>query len=477
VSLSTGLGGAGDFGRGVSAPGSRGDKALGLPLMETIRLAWADPDLRQRILFVLFMFAVFTLGVHIPVPVPNISSEDLFAKLNQIPAFQLLNIFGGGALRRLSIFSLGLNPYITASIILQILQTALPEWKKEMQEGGEYARKQQNKRTRLLTIALCFAQGWGLIQMMQGAFPASVTPLLKVVMVLFWTAGAMFMLWLGEQISEKGIGNGVSLMIFAGIILSLPGQVSNLWDGVKHGVVQWYSLVIIMVIFVVATWFIVYFTTAQRRIPIQHMRRQIGTRVVGGATSYLPLSVNMAGVLPIIFAVSFVSLPNQFGMMLGGTTSHPTWLGSALVTFGSYLQPSNFSQNIAPWLPLPKALIGCLLYTALIFIFTYFWTAIQYNVEDMSNNLKRGGSFIPGVRPGKQTKDFLDGVISRITMVGAGFIAAVALIQYIAPQIAGIPPGTYISVIGGTSLLIVVQVALETMRQIEAHLLMKQYGS
>jgi preprotein translocase subunit SecY len=450
--------------------------------MQTLQLAWADPDLRQRILFVLFMFGVFTLGVHIPVPVPGISSEQVYERLKDLPAFQMLNVFGGGALRRISIFSLGLNPYITASIIMQILQTALPEWKKELQEGGEYARRQQNKRTRLLTVALCFAQGWGLLQLMQPAFPATITILLKLIMVLFWTTGAMFMLWLGEQISEKGIGNGVSLMIFAGIILSLPGQADNLIRGMRGGDVHWWSLVIIFAIFVAATWFIVYFTTAQRRIPIQHMRRQVGTRISGGQTSYLPLSVNMAGVLPIIFAISFVQLPYQFAMMLGGSDKlppHPTGaqqFGYYLYEIGTYLQPYS-SGIIAPWLPIPKAIIGSILYTALIFIFTYFWTAIQYNVEDISNNLKRGGSFIPGVRPGKQTKDFLDGVISRITIVGAGFIAVVALIQYISPRIAGIPPGTYISVIGGTSLLIVVQVALETMRQIEANLLMKQYGS
>jgi preprotein translocase subunit SecY len=296
--------------------------------------------------------------------------------------------------------------------------------------------------------------------------------------VLFWTAGAMFMLWLGEQISEKGIGNGVSLMIFAGIILSLPNQAERLWSGVRDGEVHLWSIAILLVLFVGATWFIVYFTTAQRRIPIQHMRRQIGTRVVGGATSYLPLSVNMAGVLPIIFAVSFIGLPYQFGMMLGGNAAkNPNPVGYFLVQLGSYLQPWNFDQRVAPWLPIPKAIIGCILYSVLIFLFTYFWTAIQYNVEDISNNLKRGGSFIPGVRPGKQTKDFLDGVISRITMVGAAFIAVVALTQYLSPQIARIPPGVFISVLGGTSLLIVVQVALETMRQIEAHLLMKQYGS
>jgi preprotein translocase subunit SecY len=459
VSLPAGFGGG-----GAGYGGGKGDKALALPFLETLRLSFQDPDLKQRILFVLAMFAVFTLGVHVPVPIPGISSEEVFRELKNLPAFSLLDVFGGGALRRVSVFALGLNPYITASIIIQIITTANPKMKQELQEGGEFARRQQNKWTRLLTIFLCAIQGFGLLQLMAGAPSiASLSPFLKFVILVFWTAGAMFVLWLGEQISEKGIGNGVSLMIFAGIILSLPSQVGNLWQGMQEGVVAWWSLVIVLAVFVAATWFIVLFTTAQRRIPIQHMRRVVGTKAVGGQTSYLPLSVNMAGVLPIIFAVSLVYLPNQFGTMLGNSPA-----GQFIMKASEWIQPS--SRNPV------QAIVGAIIYTALIFFFTYFWTAIQYNVEDISNNLKRGGSFIPGVRPGKQTKDFLDGVISRITMVGAAFIAVVALLQYVTPRLAGIPPGTYISVIGGTSLLIMVQVALETMRQIEANILMKQYG-
>lgn len=457
---------ASGFGGGGGDWGGRGDKALALPLAETIRLAWADQDLRARILFVLTMFAVFAFGVHVPVPIPGLRSEDVVNQLKG-PQFDLLNMFGGGALRKVSIFSLGLNPYITASIIMQILYTAIPKWKQEMQEGGEYARSQQNKKTRWLTIALCLVQGWGLLQLMASvpAIAALSLPL-KFVTILFWTAGAMFMLWLGEQISERGIGNGVSLMIFAGIILSMPTQAEALLKGAKAGafMLGYFSPIIVLLVFLVATWFIVYFTTAQRRIPIQHMRRMVGTRMMGGQTSYLPLSVNMAGVMPIIFAVSLLGLPYQFGVMMGGNR---TTFGNILFTIAGYLQPS--SPDIG------KAFLASLIYTGMIFFFTYFWTAIQYNVEDISNNLKRGGSFIPGVRPGKQTKDFLDGVISRITVVGAAFISVVALLQYLSPRLAGIP-SQQVNVIGGTSLLIMVSVALETMRQIEANLLMKQYG-
>lgn len=452
------------FGSGGGATGS--DKGLSLSLTETIRMAWSDPELRQRITFVLMMFSVFAFGVYVQVPIPGVRSADISKALDS-SMFDLLNMFGGGALRRVSIFSLGLNPYITASIIMQILYTAVPKWKQEMQDGGEYARGQQNKKTRFLSILLCLIQGWGILQLMASAPGSPVATIglgLKIVTILFWTAGAMFMLWLGEQISEKGIGNGVSLMIFAGIILALPNQAERLWKGYQDGIVHLWSIGLVLLIFVVATWFIVYFTTAQRRIPIQHMRRMVGTRMTGGQTSYLPLSVNMAGVMPIIFAVSLIGLPRQFASMVGG---EHTPFGTFLLTVADFLNP--LSQRIE------RAFIAVILYTALIFFFTYFWTAIQYNVEDIANNLKRGGSFIPGVRPGKQTKDFLDGVISRITVVGAAFISVVALLQYISPRVAQIPIGL-VNIIGGTSLLILVSVALETMRQIEANLLMKQYG-
>jgi preprotein translocase subunit SecY len=438
--------------------GGKGDKALQLPLLDTLRLAWAEPDLRQRITFILMMFAVFALGVHIPVPVPGVSSADVMARLADNPFLGLLDVFGGGALRRVSIFALGLNPYITSSIIMQVLTTAFPQWKKELQEGGEYARRQQNRRTRILTLFLCVGQSLAFMQAMGGAIPQDVFT--RAAITIFWTAGAMFVLWLGEQISEKGIGNGVSLMIFAGIIISLPTQAGVVGRNVMDGLIGWWQVALLLAIFLSVTWFIVYFTTAQRRIPMQHMRRQIGTKVVGGSTSYLPLSVNMAGVIPIIFAASLIYIPAQFSMFFPvESTPHRFF-----ATISEYLNPLG-----GGW----STVIGCIAYSALIFFFTYFWSAIQYNVEDIANNLKRGGSFIPGVRPGKQTREFLDGVISRITVVGAAFLSFVALIQYLAPALTGIQS---LTVLGGTTLLIMVSVALETMRQIEANLLMKRYG-
>lgn len=442
---------------------SGGTKSLKLSLIDTLKQAWADADLRARILFVMGMFAVFVLGVHIPVPIPGENSDKIAELLKNNPFFGLLDVFGGGALRRVSIFALGLNPYITSSIIMQILTTAFPTWKKELQEGGEYARRQQNKRTRALTLVLCVGQGLGFIQMM-AASGIVFTPLMKFTTLLFWSAGAMFVLWLGEQISERGIGNGVSLMIFAGIIISMPYQIENLYKQIAiDGVMSWWQAAVLVALFLATTWFIVMFTSAQRRLPIQHMRRQVGTKVMGGQTSFLPIPVNTAGVIPIIFAVSLVFLPLQFAQWFP-PTSKPHEILNAV---GKYLNPGS------AW---PEGLVGMLAYTFLIFFFTYFYTAIQYNVEDLANNLKRHGSFIPGVRPGKQTKDFLDAVISKITVAGAAFLTVVALMQYVTPALARMDSANAARLIGGTSLLIMVSVALETMRQIEANILMKQYG-
>ena len=436
------------------------EKSLKMSLFETLKLAWADPEIRQRLMFILFVFAVYTLGVHVPVPIPGFSADAIENLVKNNPFFQLIDTFGGGGLKRLSIFALGLNPYITSSIVMQVLTATTPSWKKELQEGGEYARAQQNKRIRFLTLGLCLFQGWGMIQMLGPAF-ADISIWTKLATVLFWTTGSMFILWLGEQVSEKGIGNGISLMIFAGIIISMPGMIQVLIRGLQDGVVHWLQVGFLGVIFVLTTWFVVTFTIAQRRIPIQHMRRQMGAKMGGGSTSYLPLSLNLAGVIPIIFAVALVYMPAQFAAMFPvDSTMH-----SILNTIATFLRP-DFSR--------PEGLLGCLVYSMMIFFFTYFYTAIQYNVEDISNNLKRGGSFIPGIRPGKQTKDFLDGVITRLTLVGAFFLAIIALSQYFVPLIvSGIPS---IGLLFGTSLLIMVSVALETMRQIEANILMKQYG-
>ncbi len=451
------LGGGGGLGPG--------DKSLKFSLADTFRMAWADPDLKQRILFVLGVFAIFAFCVHVPVPVPGVNPADVAEAVKNNQFLSYLGMLSGRALQRISVLALGLGPYITASIIMQILTAANPAWKKELQEGGEYAKRAQGRRTRLLTLVLCFGQGWGLVTTLKNAVPVLNTaiaqnPWIPYTTILFWTAGAMMMLWLGEQLTERGIGNGVSLLIFAGIVISFPSTIEIVANSVTQGTTAWWSVILITLLFLVTTWFVVYFTIAQRRIPVQHIRRQFGTKAMGGSTSYLPFSVVMVGVIPIIFALSLVNIPAQLASMAPPGSAFNT----TLMTINDYTNP-----NFASW----KGIIGALFYAGLIFFFTYFYTAIQFNVEDISNNLKRAGSFIPGIRPGKQTKDFLDAIISRITIVGALCLAIVALSPYLVPFFINVPN---VQILFGTSLLIMVSVALETMRQIEANLLMKQYG-
>jgi len=449
----------------VSFPGQAakrsgaGDKGLRMNLFDTLRLAWADSDLRGRLQFILAIFLVYVIGVHVPVPIQGINPTALTKLLEGNQFFSMINAIGGGAFKRVSIFALGLGPYIVSSIILQVLTLGNPKWKEEMKEGGEYAKRQQNKRTRFLTIAIGLFQGFGLLNLMGPQVTGSLDMFDRTWIVLFWLSGSMMLLWLGEQVSERGIGNGISMLIFAGIVIALPGVLDVVGKSVANGTIAWWRAALLGVMFFATTWLIVLFTVAQRRIPIQHMRRNFGTRQVGGQVSYLPIAVSMAGVIPIIFAITLIYLPSQFAAAFPpGSAIHQT-----LMTIERFLSP-----NFTRW----EGYVGLLVYTGMIFFFTYFWTALTYNVDDIADNLKRGGSYIQGIRPGRQTRDFLNGVISRVTFIGSVFLALAAMTQFIMPLIANI---TSIGLIAGTSLLIMVSVALETMRQIEANLITKQY--
>jgi preprotein translocase subunit SecY len=432
-----------------------------MKLADTLRLAWQDPELRGRLQFIFMIFAVYALGVHVPVPIPGFDASQMSKLLEGNAYFNIMNTIGGGAFKRISIFALGLGPYISASIIMQVLTFAIPSWKEELKEGGEYARKQQNKRTRGMMLVLCLFQGWALVHMMGPSVTGSLNVAQMLTVVSFWSAGSMFLLWLGEQLSEKGIGNGTSLLIFAGICIGVPNVVDTVSLAVRRGSVSIFQIIIVLALYALVTWLVVLFTIAQRRIPVEHIRRNFGTKSVGGKTSYLPISVNLAGVMPIIFALALMGLPR----MLAGSARPDTPLGNFVLQAEKFIFP-----DFTRW----QGWIGALVYTGMIFFFTYFYTSMQYNIDDIADNLKRSGSFIRGIRPGKQTRDYLDGVISRVTLVGAFFLAIVALSQYVIPLIA---PIQNLALIGGTSLLILVSVALETMRQIEANLLAKQYES
>jgi preprotein translocase subunit SecY len=430
-------------------------------LADTLRAAWNEPELRERILFIFAIFGVYVIALNISTPIPGVQPSAIEDLLKNNSYLGLLNMFGGNAIKKISIISLGLNPYITASIIMQLMGVAIPSLKKEEMEGGQYARMKKAQRTRGLTLVLCGFQSWGLIQIFKGAFP-QLSPFHYIAVMLIWTAGAMLVLWLGEQIQEKGIGQGVSLMIFAGIVVSFPLVIGNIATEIRDGTAQLWQPIVLIIIFLAVTAAIVIFTQAQRRINIQHMRRNVGTKAMGGGSSYLPIPVNAAGVIPIIFAISLVYIPAQF---------------ATFAPAGSPLH--NFLQNVATWFnPTPGSTVwyqwiaASLVYAFMIFFFTYFWTAIQYNVEDIATRLKQSGAYIPGVRQGKQTEQFLDGVISRITIVGAAFLTLIALVPYWIPFITNLHG---FQIVGGTSLLIIVSVVLDLMRQIEANLIMRGY--
>lgn len=438
-------------------------------MIEALQRAFSIPELKKRILFVLMMFVVYAIGAHIPVP--GVDHEKLARTFGQNNILGLMDVFSGGALRRMSILGMGIGPYINASIIMQMMSLAVPQLE-ALSKEGESGRKKIAKITRQLTIILALFQSFGLtLAFANGS--SDITIWQRAVICISLTAGTMFMLWLGEQVTQKGVGNGVSLIIFAGILLSLPYQTAKILDLVRGGAVPWFNLVILIAAFVVTVYCVIYITQGTRRIPISHTKRVIGMRQTQASQPYLPIKVNMAGVIPIIFAISLMLLPTTIINVLPGTSPFILWLKEKSL----YLNPGNIPTWIIPIkqhplaVPFPAAL---LFYFFLVIAFTYFYTAIVMNVQEMADNLKKYGSYIPGIRPGKPTFDYLERVVSRITLAGAVFLGLIAMTQYIMPNITGFSQSSF-PIIGGTSLLIVVGVAIETMQAIEAQLLMRDY--
>lgn len=418
-------------------------------MLESLAQAFRIPELKKRIYFNLMMFAIFVLGAHIPVP--GINHDKLQALFGSGGFLGLVDVFSGGALRKMTIFAMGITPYINASIIMQMLTLAIPSLE-QLSKEGEAGRKRIARITRYLALVLAFFQALGF----SVSFRAATTGVFGVLqMCLIMTAGTAFLLWLGEQVTEKGIGNGVSLVIFAGIMTSLPYQSSLVVESVKGGLVTPLQVITLLLLFVGTIYGIVLITQGTRRIPIQHVKRVVGMRVTPANSSFLPIKVNTAGVIPIIFAISIVLFPAQ---IVNSIPSQAEW----------FLRLKSIANSFSPG----ASWWAMVLYVLLIIVFTYFYTAVVMNVQDMADNLKKYGNYIPGIRPGKPTFDYLDRVVSRITLAGAVFLAAVAVIQYIAPALTGVSSFT---LIGGTSLLIVVGVAIETMQAIEAQLLMRNY--
>lgn len=415
--------------------------------------AFKLPDLRRRILFVFGMFALYVVGLHIPVP--NVNREEMARLVEQGALFGLFDVFAGGAFRRFSIIAMGIMPYINASIIFQLLGIAIPRIA-EVAKEGESGRKRISQWTRWLTIFLAIIQGsmtCGFL-VKQGILSTSGLGLIPIIITL--TGGTCFLMWMGEQITDKGIGNGVSLIIFAGIVARMPVDVMQTFKLWQSGVLMWTNVFALLIVWLVTIAGIIYITKGERRISIQSAKRVVGTRIYSGGSSFLPIRVNTAGVIPIIFAIAVVMLPAQiaqFGQGLSGAWGEFMRLMSDFFTPGM-----NWAASA--------------IYFLTVIFFTYFYTAVTFNVADVADNLKKYGSFIPGIRPGRPTERHLDRVLSRITLAGALFLGIIALLSYYVPDITGV---TSFTVVGGTSLLILVGVALDTMQQIEAHLVMRQY--
>ena len=392
------------------------------------------------------MFAVFRAGIHIPVPGVDASViESLFTSGN---LFGLLDLFAGGALSKFSIFAMSITPYINASIIMQLLQAVVPQfeaWSKDGEEG----RKKIAKVTRYGTVVLGFVQAFGMAFALRANSALVNNDILSVfVVAIILTAGTCLLMWIGEQITAYGIGNGISLIIFAGIVARLPDGLQTIYQYIQTGTINMFQAFLFAVIAIAMIAVVVAVTQGQRRIPIQYAKRVVGRKMYGGHSTFLPLKVNQAGVIPIIFASSVLMFPVTIAQFIENDFVHKI---ADLFTWGTPLQTA--------------------LYAILIFIFTYFYTAISINITDMADNMKKYGGFIPGIRAGKPTADYVDNVMTKITLAGAVFLAIVAIIPNFLGTITGVQ-GVYF---GGTALLIVVGVALDTMQRIESLMVTRHY--
>ena len=415
-------------------------------------------DLKQRVFFVVAALVVFRIGAHIPVPGINaVALSELFRQ-NQGSIVGLFNMFSGGALGRFSVFALGVMPYISASIIIQLLTTVIPSLE-ELNKEGEAGRRKITQYTRYATVFLAMFQALGitiaLAGQRAGGIPVVISPGIgfKVVSVITLVSGTMFLMWIGEQMTERGVGNGISMIIFAGITAGLPGAVGNTLELARTGSFQPLFVLVLFVIAIGVTGFVVFVERGQRRITVNYAKRQQGRKMYAGQTSHLPLKINMSGVIPPIFASSIILFPATLGSWFGHTKGMG-WL-----------------QDIATTLS-PGQPIYVILYATAIIFFCFFYTAMTVNPKDMADNLKKSGAFIPGIRPGEQSARYIDGVLTRLTFAGALYVTLVCLLPEFLIVKWNVP-----FYFGGTSLLIIVVVCMDFMAQVQAHLMSHQYES
>jgi preprotein translocase subunit SecY len=411
------------------------------------------PELKKRILFTLGLLIVYRVGVHVPTPGIDGTALASFFAGKKGTLLGLFDMFSGGALERLSVFALGIMPYISASIILQLLTVTIPHLERLSKEG-EQGRKKITQYTRYGTILLSIIQGFGIsigLESMSspGGAPVVIHPgwEFRIMTVMTLTAGTAFIMWLGEQITERGIGNGISLIIFAGIIVRMPNAMGNTFRLLSTGEMGIFSVIILLVLMILVVGFIIYMEQGQRRIPVQYAKRVVGRKMYGGQSTHLPLKVNTSGVIPPIFASSIIMFPATIASFI----TIP-WMQS----LASAVRPGNIVYES--------------LYVGFIFFFCYFYTAVTFNPADVADNMKKQGGYIPGIRPGKRTADHIDRVLTRITLGGAIYVSAVCVLPSVLITKFNVP-----FYFGGTALLIVVGVAIDTIQQIESHMLTRHY--
>ena len=406
------------------------------------------PELKKRILFTLFLLFVYRVGVHVPTPGINGDTLAELFRSTDNKILDMFNMFSGGALERLSVFALGIMPYISASIILQLMTIVFP-YLEQLKKEGEHGQKKITQYTRYGTVLLSIIQGFAISVGLE-AMNAVITPgwPFRFMTVLTLTAGTAFIMWLGEQITERGIGNGISLIIFAGIVARMPEAIVTTFRLVSSGELSVFSVVLLLVFVVAVVGFVIFMEQAQRRIPVEYAKRVVGRKVYGGQSSHLPLKINIAGVIPPIFASSIIMFPTTVASFFPGIP--------VMETIKELMMPGSALYEI--------------IFIGFIVFFCYFYTAITFNPTEVAENLKKNGGFIPGIRPGKRTADFIDKVLTRLTLVGAMYVSAICVLPSILITKGHVP-----FYFGGTALLIVVGVAIDTVAQMESHLHVRNY--
>ena len=422
-------------------------------MIQTIRKAWGIPELRKKIIFTALILLIFRIGNAIPVPYVDTNLLNDYINQLSTTVLGLYNVMSGGAFAEATVFALGVQPYINSSIIIQLLTIAIPALERLAREGGEEGKKKIQSIARYATVAIAILQGWGYYMLMKNYGILTNTGVwAALVIIASFIAGSSFVMWMGEQITEFGIGNGISIILFAGILSRVPAMVSSMVSGLKAGTLVWWAAVLVVIGILALIVLITWVNGAERRIPVQYAKRQVGRKMYGGQASTLPMKVNMSGVLPIIFAQSIAMIPSTIAAFCKQPAEGTFWYG--------------FLNAIDT-----KSVLYMIFYFLMIIGFSYFYSTIQFNPIEISNNLKKNGGFIPGFRPGKPTADFIKKVLNKVTLFGAIYLGIVAIL----PLIIGKAVNNAALSIGGTSVIIVVGVALETVQALESQMLMRQY--